>query len=268
MFTVNNFTQEDIEWVNALEALKITVSSETGEEGTPHLQGAITFNRVYRFSQLKKIQPKAHWELAKATQDFNYCKKAGATIIRDEDTKKPGKRTDIEVIRDELEAGADMVQVLKKARSMQSVQFAKVWFTEIEQHLPKGTQIEISWYYGCTGAGKTRAVLEACSPFIPQSFKWWDGYSGQDAVLLDDLRPDWCTPSQLLRLLDPYRFQYRVEVKGGMRPLIATKLYVTTPWHPEDFWKDVKEDAAQLLRRIKHLVHYRADGPWVKPTGS
>jgi hypothetical protein len=66
-------------------------------------------------------------------------------------------------------------------------------------------------------------------------------------------------------LLDPYRFQYRVEVKGSSRPLVATKIYITTPWHPADFWKDVEEDPKQLLRRLTELLHFREDGVFQKP---
>lgn len=156
-----------------------------------------------------------------------------------------------------------MLQISKKARTMGQIQFAKHWYTTFEEHLPKGTKVHVYWYYGNTGTGKTRRVLEQCSPFIPLSFKWWDGYQGQDSVLLDDLRPTWCSPEQLLRLLDPYRYQYRVEVKGGSRPLIATKIFITTPWHPEDFWKDLKEDPKQLMRRIHEMIFFRENGDLV-----
>lgn len=260
VFTVNHFTEEDIKWVMDLEVNRITVAKEVGDEGTPHLQGAVTFKRVYTFSQVKKLHPKAHWEQAKAAQDFNYCRKAGSEVIRDERRSVQGKRTDIEEIREGLEAGDDMKQVLKKARTAGAVTFASKWFATFEEHLPKGTRIQVYWYYGNTGTGKTKRVLEQCEPFIPLSFKWWEGYSGQDAVLLDDLRPGWCAPEQLLRLLDPYRYQYRVEVKGGSRPLIATKIFVTTPWHPEDFWKDVKEDPQQLMRRLHELIFFKGQG--------
>ena len=266
IFVINNFTDDDIKWVMALEVMKIVVSKEKGKSQTPHLQGAVTFTRKYRFAQLKKLHPGAHWELAKAAQDFNYCKKRGSEIVRDECNQRQGQRTDVENIRDCLEAGDDMCQVHKKARSMQSIYFARSWYGCNEKHLPKNTKIDIFWYYGCSGCGKTKKVLDQCEPFLPLSFKWWDGYQGQAEVLLDDLRPDWCSSSQLLRLLDPYRFQYRVEIKGGSRPLLATKIYITTPWHPEDFWKEEKEDPKQLLRRIHELVHFRADGEWLKPT--
>lgn len=250
-----------------MEATRITVSKEVGETGTPHLQGAVTFKRMYTFEQVKKLHGAAHWELAKATQDFNYCRKAGSEVIRDEDHRCSGKRTDIEDIRDDIVAGADLKQIMKKARTYGGIQFATKWFNLFEEHLPMGTKIQVHWYYGNTGTGKTRRVLEQCKPFMPLSFKWWEGYEGQDAVLLDDLRPAWCAPEQLLRLLDPYRYQYRVEVKGGSKPLVATKIFVTTPWHPEDFWKDLKEDPQQLIRRIDELIFFRGEGDLVLKKG-
>ena len=268
IFVINNWTEEDISWVMALEVNKIVCSKEVGESGTPHLQGTVTFKRVYTHKQLRKLHLKAFWEVAKASIDFNYCKKFGGELIRDENSTAKGKRTDIEDVREMLEAGEKMQVVMKRARTMQGVSFAKAWYQYNEQHLPLNTKIDIFWYYGCSGVGKTKKVLEETTNstlFIPTSFKWWDGYEGQDAVLLDDLRPSWCAPEQLLRLLDPYRYQYRVEIKGSTRPLLATKMYITTPWHPSDFWRDTHEDPAQLLRRITELVHFRADGQWVRP---
>ena len=262
---VSNYTEEDIQWVMDLEVSSCCISKEVGEEGTPHLQGRISFKRMYRFTQLKKLHPKAHWEVSKATKDNNYYKKAGSELLREVVADKSGKRTDLELIRDELERGDEIQQIMKKARTYGQIQYAEKWYKYMGEPLPKGTRIQIFWYYGCTGTGKTRRVLEQCDPFIPLSHKWWDGYEGQDAVLLDDIRPDWCKPAELLRLLDNYRYQYRVEIKGGCRHLVATKIWVTCPWHPRDFWKDTTEDPGQLLRRLESLVHFRADGEWVQP---
>jgi len=268
VFTVNNFTEKDIEWAMSLEVKKAVISKEIGEEGTPHLQGACTFKRVYTFKQVKKLHGNAHWEPAVAAQDFNYCKKDGSEVIRDEDNSKQGARTDLDRVRKQMQEGATLRDISLTCNNYQELQFAEKFLKYNEDHLPKGTKVCVYWYYGNTGTGKTKAVLDACSPFIPINFKWWDGYEGQDAVLLDDIRPDWSKPSELLRLLDPYRFQYRVECKGGSRALLATKIYVTCPWHPNDFWKDTNEDPKQLIRRITELIHFREDSQWVKPSGS
>ena len=267
VFTVNNYTQEHLEWVMGMEVNKITAAKEVGEAGVPHLQGAVTFKRMYTLKQLKKLCNEAHWEVAKAKQDFNYCKKSGSEVIRDESHVTQGQRTDLDGVRKSLNEGGSLRDISLSCKSLQELTFAEKYLKYNQEPLPKGTKIMIFWYYGCTGTGKTKAVLDKCNPFIPLSHKWWEGYSGQDSVLLDDLRPDWCKPAELLRLIDPYRYQYRVEVKGGSCQLLATKIYITCPWHPVDFWKDTNEDPKQLLRRIDELLHFRADGAWVKATG-
>jgi len=265
VFTINNYSEKDIEWAMSLEVMKTVISKEVGEEGTPHLQGAVTFKRKYSLVQLKKLHSQAHWEQAKAAQDFNYCKKDGSEVIRDENNQKQGYRTDLHKVREDIKKGANLRDISETCTTFQELQFAEKYIKLTEEHLPKGTKIQVFWYYVCTGTGKTRAVLDKCSPYLPLNFKWWEGYEGQDAVLLDDLRPEWCKPAELLRLLDPYRYQYRVETKGSSRALLATKIYITTPWHPVDFWKDVNEDPQQLLRRLTELMHFRTDGPVLKP---
>ena len=267
VFTINNYTDEHIEWVKGIDCVRIVAAKEVGEAGTPHIQGAVTFKRMYSHSQVKKLCTQAWFEVAKAKQDFNYCKKSGSEVIRDENNKQQGKRTDLDLVRKALKEGSNMTDITDTCSSLQEVQFAEKYIKYHQEPLPKGTKILIYWYYGCTGTGKTKAVLDEVNPFIPLSHKWWDGYSGQDSVLLDDLRPDWCKPAELLRLLDPYRYQYKVEIKGGSLALLATKIYVTTPWHPSDFWRDTDEDPKQLLRRIHELMHFRADGAWQQPSG-
>lgn len=105
-FTINNPTDDDIRFVMTLECNKICVAEERAPDtGTKHLQGRVTFKRAYRLSGLKKLNHRAHWEATKASEDFNYCRKADCTVIRDEDTTRQGRRTDIEKKIDEIKNG-------------------------------------------------------------------------------------------------------------------------------------------------------------------
>lgn len=87
--------------------------------------------------------------------------------------------------------------------------------------------------------------------------KWWEGYWGQSAALIDDFRADFCTYHELLRILDVYPL--RLEVKGSSVPSRLTKIYITSPFHPEDVYK-TREDIGQLLRRITEIKFFGLSG--------
>ena len=89
--------------------------------------------------------------------------------------------------------------------------------------------------------------------------KWWDGYSGQSSVIIDDYRRDLCTFSELLRMLDSY--PYRVERKGSSCQFRATDVVITTPKHPRATWEGrTDEEIGQLLRRIEFIGYFANPG--------
>jgi hypothetical protein len=77
--------------------------------------------------------------------------------------------------------------------------------------------LKVLWYYGPTGCGKTRRAYEEAVLgtfwFSSNNLQWFDGYCGQQTAVFDDFRPDHCSFSFLLRLLDIYPLQ--VPVKHG-----------------------------------------------------
>jgi len=82
-YTVNNYTEEDLEMLRALEGkcrYHVIGKEIAPATGTPHLQGYIYFTNAKTFSAFKKLLPKgAHIELAVATakQNREYCTKGG-----------------------------------------------------------------------------------------------------------------------------------------------------------------------------------------------
>ena len=111
------------------------------------------------------------------------------------------------------------------------------------------------WFYGPTGSGKSRCAEE----MFPNAYwamstgKWWEGYDGQEVVIINDYRKDFCKFHELLNLLD--RYPYRVECKGGSRQFTSKTIVITTPLSPEETWENrTSEDLGQLLRRIDNIL--------------
>lgn len=272
-FTINNYTLDDLNNIAliSLEKIKYIIYGKeiAPNTGTPHLQGYIELNTPQRMSYVKKLlnNNSVHLEARKGTkqQAIEYCKKdgdyhqLGLTKITDKVIKKQGQRNDILCIWAAIKSGYSQ-SLLLETYPIEYVKYGKAidkYYTLNEPGRSRETKPEIIWHYGPTGTNKTRTVYEQENDdvFIPKNFKWWDGYDRNNIVLLDDFRPDYCKFHELITLLD--RYQYKLEVKGGMRQLVATKIYITSPYHPQDIYKNrTVEDIKQLTRRITSIIHF------------
>lgn len=93
------------------------------------------------------------------------------------------------------------------------------------------------WIYGDTGIGKSRYIRDTYgSTFFskPQN-KWWDGYSGETVILLDDfdLKGE-CLGHYLKIWADCYSFN--AEIKGGTIKPVITHFYITSQYLPVDIF--------------------------------
>ncbi|MCP4475846.1 MAG: hypothetical protein GY821_15035 [Gammaproteobacteria bacterium] len=118
---------------------------------------------------------------------------------------------------------------------------------------------EIFWFYGPTGTGKSRKAFEITDdPYVHNmsNGKWFDGYSGQQDVIFDDMRKDTFKFHELLRLFD--RYKMTVEIKGATVSWCPKRIIVTT-CHPPASMYENREDIHQLLRRIEHVEVFGND---------
>lgn len=79
-FTYNNPKKgekgELLDWLNGRKNMSYIFQEETGENGTPHLQGVFKSSSSIKFSTLKSKFPKIHWEKTKSWKDaIKYCSK-------------------------------------------------------------------------------------------------------------------------------------------------------------------------------------------------
>lgn len=253
IFTINNYTEQDVKWLT--EDLIVSygvVGFETGKEnGTPHLQGGITFKRPYTFKKAHELHPRWHLQVAKAVDFPNYDMKEQNYIIFGD--KKQGKRTDLDNITKALMDGATNQELWLQYPTTYMLYSKHIKNMREEFGLYKYRDFKptVFWIYGDTGTGKTRSVTEHEDYknlwISGKDLRWWQGYRGQEATLFDDFRADFCTFHELLRILD--RYPYTVEVKHGHEQLLAKRMYITSPYHPERVYK-TREDVCQLLRRI------------------
>ena len=172
---------------------------------------------------------------------------------------RSGGRSDIDAVAEAITQGASVDSIAEQYGG-EFIKFHRGIERLIGLRMPsRDFKTEIRWYYGPTGTGKTRAACsEAVNPYWKNpANKWWDGYEGQQDVIIDDVRCDFAKFSEWLRLFDRYPVQ--VEVKGCTRNFISKRIFITAPLKPEEMWQSrTAEDLNQLMRRIE-VVKYFGD---------
>lgn len=220
--------------------------------GRPHHQGFIKFDKVIRMERLMRLIPGAHVEKAMRSDKINieYCKKDGEFGEWGEPGNNQGRRNDIEEVKVAVNSGHSMKRIAEHCNSYQALRYAETLMKYKEKK--RNWVPEVYWYYGESGVGKTRTAVEEAGDeywMSGRNLKWWEGYDGEENIIIDDFRGDFCTFHELLRILD--RYEYRIEVKGSSRQLLAKKIWITTTKRPEGIYINISdEDIKQLLRRI------------------
>ena len=148
-----------------------------------------------------------------------------------------------------------MKEIVLEVNSYQAMRTAELLKKYVE--IQRNFKTFVYWFYGPTGSGKSRCAEE----MFPNAYwamstgKWWEGYDGQEVVIINDYRKDFCKFHELLNLLD--RYPYRVECKGGSRQFTSKTIVITTPLSPEETWENrTSEDLGQLLRRIDNILFF------------
>jgi RNA helicase len=82
------------------------------------------------------------------------------------------------------------------------------------------------WIYGDTGTGKSRALyMKLPCAYRKNCSKWWDGYTGQKIVIIEDINPSHKHMVQDMKLwLDHYPFV--AQSKGSSSVIPPERTYI------------------------------------------
>jgi len=278
VFTLNNYTEE--EYLDVTTRLTeyckwMIVAKETGEQGTPHLQGACILEKQTAFSTIKTLPGLRRARLAemrgKPEDSVRYCSKQDLQPFEFGSLPSPGKRNDIHNAAERILEGQNLRDLAKDTEgAVAVVKFHKGLTVLRSLTRPDRSQPpKVFWIYGQTGTCKTRCAFESARELVGNNdddiwissggLRWFDGYDGQSVAIFDDFRAKHVLNfAFFLRLLD--RYPMSVEFKGGFVKWLPRFIFITCPYEPDVCFskrkEHVPEDIAQLHRRLTKVYHF------------
>lgn len=235
---------------------------EVGAEGFHHWQLYVIVDKKKSLSQMKEIHPTAHWELSRSesVEDYVWKEETAVAGTRFEYGKKPFKRnakTDWDSVWALAEKG-EMSEIPAGIKIQHYFKLKAIRYDSIEPI--RRPNVEVDYYWGATGTGKSHAA----DTKYPDAYwkissnKWWDGYKGEDTVIIDELSTECIGITKLLTWFDKYKC--RVEVKNGTVGLRATKFIITSNLSLDELLRDEKcEHKLAVKRKFKEtqfLIRY------------
>ncbi|AMB42975.1 putative Rep protein [Circovirus-like genome DCCV-8] len=232
---------------------------ERGESGYLHWQVLVSFPSKKTIAQVKAAfgLQGMHVEATRSSAAEAYVHKEET---RDGDPFEFGSRA----VNRNNAADWDRVKELAQAGNLDLVPadiyiryYRTLTAIASDYEVPVGIEKNVFVFYGRTGTGKSRRAWEEAGPGAyskdPRS-KFWCGYRSDEHVVIDEFRGG-IDISHLLRWLD--RYPVRVEIKGGSRPLKATKIWITSNLHPMNWYIDLDQETKNALIRRLQITEFQ-----------
>jgi len=242
------------------ELVYVKGQQEIGAQGLHHWQALAVFSKKVRLATVKRnFCPQAHCEPSRSEAANEYVWK--------EETRVPDTQFELGQLPKSRARPADWDAVYNDAKAGQFDNIPKDILIRNYSSLkrirvdnvipPERENITVNVYWGKSGIGKTRRAWHEAKALTTDVYvknpntKWWDGYRGQQVVLIDEFvgRID---ISYILKWLD--RYPDIVEVKGYSTPLLATTFFITSNVDPTEWYNEInREQKNGLLRRLGNV---------------
>ena len=270
IFTINNFTESDEQFVELLsldeDVNRIIAEHEHLEEGTPHIQGYVSFTRrVYRTEVERRLGGRAWVQIAVGSvkQNVEYCSKEGLVIV--------SKNCECE--NDDIENGKLTMKVVEAARNMDPWKFEDnfpmVWVKHRNQILnvmmdnalrnvenwDGDLKSKNYWIWGPPGIGKSKwaaTLMPVQHQYKKAVNKWWDGYNlcVHKIVMLEDFPMNGQMFAQHVKIWSD-RYFFMAECKGSSMVVEPGRFFlIITSNFPIMACFDNDEDVRAISRRF------------------
>ena len=257
------------------------MADEIGEWGTYHTHIYLAGKNGIRFSTIKKRFDGGHFEMAKGTSQQNkeYVSKTGKWLNdRKHETcvdgtfeefgecpvERQGCRNDLTDLYAMIKDGMSNYEIMEQnpafMLNLDKIERARQVVNE-ERYKHEFRQLDVTYIYGTTGAGKTRSVMERYgyeSVFrVTDYLHPFDNYKGQDVIIFEEFRSS-VRIGDMLNFLDGYPLE--LPCRYANKVACYTKVYVITNIPLTEQYTQLQREQPEtwcaLLRRFHHVIHY------------
>lgn len=235
-----------------------------------HWQGYIELKTPLRIKcvQLLLNLSNAHMEKRKGTRDEarEYCRKSESRVCEPIEwgvweSGGQGTRNDIDNLLKMVSENASLKEIIEsdpKTYSKCRNTIKDYQFCCLKEKTKEYRKIEVEVIYGAAGTGKTRYCVENSKDYYKldnDTTLWWDGYEGEETLIIDDFYGD-IRYDKLLQILEGY--QLRLPVKGGFTYANWKKVFITSNTAPNNWYIDGLTPALKrrlhIIRELRHEV--------------
>lgn len=259
---------------------------EVGEKGTPHTHVYVVFKNCVMFETILKRFYGAHIDVVKGNNKENrdYIRKEGKYLndpkhetnipeTFEEWGELPPDRSSRELqaeqIMQMIRDGMTNAEILEECPSA----YNKIPHIEqtrqtllAERYKDEWRQLEVTYLWGDTAAGKTRSVMEkygySAVYRVTDYSHPFDGYKGQDVIIFEEFRSS-LSIGDMLNYLDGYPLE--LPCRYANKVACYTKVYLISNIPLEQQYRNVQVDNPEtwnaFRRRIKEVQHMTNDFP-------
>ena len=250
------------DWVERLKELKkfckcryICGQLEKGDEsGKIHIQFFVNFEKACRITAITKFCKQIHVERVKVNNGADrYCMKEETRV------EGPVELGEKPVARNSKQDWEEIWQKAKEGKleeipaSIRVLHYNKLKsIAKDHMKFEDKDHLRGIWVYGKAGAGKSRWAREQSKSIYPKLCnKWWDGYQGEEVVVMDDFMPEHKVLCQQLKIWAD-RYDCILETKGGAAHSAYNYIIVTSQYSIDEIWEDDRDREA-LHRRFQEF---------------